>query len=267
MTWVIGASPPFGGYGVMIADTQVSLADGRRLDILRKLYDVGPCLALGFAGSVRIGFRMVQSLREYLRLPADAPANTAWIPAFVAETWHSMAAAIFGEENEAERMLGCELLLVGMHPTEDVLPGNGRAYVIRMASPDFRPGYSRKRLISVLSIGCGRSVPAYRRAVRELCSVRSGTLQAEVGNLGGWGQTISFALGRVVECDPTPGISYHMHYADIRRGTITIYRNDRTDYPAGSAPIVHRMPAVASSYGEFCAMVQERGFSAAGAIC
>ena len=75
MTWVIGATPPFGGYGLMISDIQVSLATGERFDILRKVHPVGPCLVLGFSGSVKIGFAMVENLRARLQLPPDAPAN------------------------------------------------------------------------------------------------------------------------------------------------------------------------------------------------
>ena len=85
MTWVIGAASLLGGYGVMVSDTQVTFSDGRTVELVRKSYGVGPSFAGGFAGSVQIGFCLLESISRFLVLPAQAPTNSAWDPIYVAE--------------------------------------------------------------------------------------------------------------------------------------------------------------------------------------
>jgi hypothetical protein len=155
----------------MLSDIQVTLSDGRRIDVLRKTYPVGPFIAMGFAGSVRLGFELVESMARHLRVPQDAPRNVAWVPQLAAQTWQVEAQRVFASAPPAEQELGSQTLLVGVHPTEDIgIPGQARAYVIRMVSPSFAPGFSPRRLVSVLSIGSGSRVWEYRRAVRDLFS-------------------------------------------------------------------------------------------------
>ena len=250
----------------MISDIQVSLATGERFDILRKVHPVGPCLVLGFSGSVKIGFAMVENLRARLQLPPDAPANAMWIPAYVADAWASKAVAVFAQAEATERALGCKLLLVGVHPTETVGMPNARAYVIRMAAPLFRPGFSPKRLVSVLSIGSGSRVLAYRKTVREAFG-NWNLFQAEVQNTGGWGRTIAHILSVTIERHLEPGISNHLHIADVRRGRITIYSNDRTDFLPNDEKQAVRMPRTASSYTEFCQMLEDRNAQGVAVIC
>ena len=79
MTWVIGASPYAGGYGVMLSDIQVTLANGTTLDILQKAYPVGNYIVAGFAGSVRIGFELLQSRKDSL-VPPDMAAVGGFHP-------------------------------------------------------------------------------------------------------------------------------------------------------------------------------------------
>jgi 20S proteasome alpha/beta subunit len=60
VTWVIGMSGHLIG-AVLVADVRVSFPSGQR-DTLRKIHPVAPNIAIGFAGSVAIGFDMVESL-------------------------------------------------------------------------------------------------------------------------------------------------------------------------------------------------------------
>lgn len=267
MTWVIGACPPLGGYGLMISDIQVTLATGQTFNAIRKAHPVGPYLVLGFSGSVRTGFAMVESLKQFLALTPEVPPNAAYIPGEVAEYWSPLASDVFAVSHALEKTLGCSLLLVGIHPTEDIGMPRARAYVIRMVCPNFRPGYSPKSLFSVLSIGTGSKVVAYRRAMRQLLRIENGLIQAEVMNTGGWGQTIAHAVTMAIDKHAVPGISNHLHIADVRRGSINIYRNDRTDYPKDGPPVEFRMPRTASTYPEFCDMVLQQQLNGAGARC
>src|SRR2546421_679047 len=94
MTWVIGASSIF-GYGAMMSDVRVTFGDGRQADLVEKAYAVGPYIVAGFAGSIKIGFMMLESLSRLLIVPPNAPQPGAWEPEWVAEQWQSIAARIF----------------------------------------------------------------------------------------------------------------------------------------------------------------------------
>jgi hypothetical protein len=76
MTWIIGM-PTMWGYSFGISDIRVTLADGSERDCLQKIYPIAHSIALGFAGSVCIGFKMVEVMREWLHSDAT---DRAWIP-------------------------------------------------------------------------------------------------------------------------------------------------------------------------------------------
>jgi hypothetical protein len=65
MTWVIGASSIWGS-GVMLSDVRVTFANGREVDLIKKAFPVGRFICAGFAGSVQIGFQLIDHLRKYL---------------------------------------------------------------------------------------------------------------------------------------------------------------------------------------------------------
>ena len=89
MTWVIGASSVF-DYGAMMSDVRVTLPDNSERDLVQKAYPVGPFIVAGFAGSVRIGFQMTESRKEFLVMPSNARPG-AWEPGWVAEHWKPTA--------------------------------------------------------------------------------------------------------------------------------------------------------------------------------
>ena len=69
MTWIVGASTLF-GYGVVISDVQVSCGiSGPRMDVLQKAYPVSNYIVAGFAGDVRPGLVLLESLRRFLNSP------------------------------------------------------------------------------------------------------------------------------------------------------------------------------------------------------
>ena len=74
MTCVVAASTIW-GYGALYSDVQVTLSDGSTRDMLRKAYPVANVIAAGFAGSVRIGFSLIQSLESILIPPPGTPEN------------------------------------------------------------------------------------------------------------------------------------------------------------------------------------------------
>ena len=77
MTWVIGASSVF-GVGLLVSDVRVSLRNGQRRDMLRKVYALGPYIGLGFAGSVACGFAIWEVLQS--RYSVATPPGKAYEP-------------------------------------------------------------------------------------------------------------------------------------------------------------------------------------------
>jgi len=77
-----------GAYAITVSDIQITLADGRTFDLVRKAYPVGPNIVGGFAGSAYLGFELLRSVAGFLQPPAGVdPRGRAWRPLWVAETW------------------------------------------------------------------------------------------------------------------------------------------------------------------------------------
>lgn len=91
MTWIVGA-PTIFGYGFGISDVRVTFGDGTERDCLQKVHQVGQFIAGGFAGSVRIGFAMLETLAALLHTDNK---ESAWDPKAVAEWWPQDARDIF----------------------------------------------------------------------------------------------------------------------------------------------------------------------------
>src|SRR5258706_3445289 len=136
MTWIVGAAATT-GYAVGVSDIRVSFGNGQELDCLQKLYPMARFIAAGFAGSVEIRFRMLDGLAYQLR---DAPNDRAFLPQEVADCFAPLAKDIFQMVPAVSRDLGSHIILLGVHPTEDLgIPGWARCSVHVLKSPDFVP--------------------------------------------------------------------------------------------------------------------------------
>jgi hypothetical protein len=209
MTWVVGGSSLF-GFGVMVSDVRVSWDDGTAADLLQKAYPVGRFLLAGFAGSVNIGFRLITSLQSFL-IPPDNSTSSAWRPEWVAEHWHPEAVQIFANASSDEQAAHSQLLIVGVSPTEHLgAPEFPRVYLIKLEAPDFHPTVFPKPL-SVCHIGSGSEVAAYEQAVASFFNVHSPTMKAVTAGPAAWAQMLGNSVGRLVQDDPSEGISPHVH--------------------------------------------------------
>src|SRR5437764_136750 len=112
MTWIVGTAPPF-GWAVGLSDIRVTLSNDSELDCLQKIYPVGRFIAAGFAGSVAIGFAMIQRLAELLYNPDE---RSAWIPSEVAKWWQHDAQEVFNSFDDSEKDCGSQFILLGTHP-------------------------------------------------------------------------------------------------------------------------------------------------------
>ena len=262
MTWVIGGSSLL-GYGVMVSDVRVSWDDdGTEADLLRKAYRVGPFLLAGFAGSVNIGFQLIDSLQGFL-IPQDNSTSSAWKPEWVAEHWYPEAAQIFANASPEEQAAHSQLLIVGVSPDENLgVPEFPRVYLIKLEAPDFRPTYISKGM-SVCHIGSGSDVATYEQAIAEFFDMGSPTLQAATAGRAAWAQMLGNSVGRLVQDDPREGISPHVHIQVCSLGGFHAGDNNVTRVHPGGRRIEFRMPQVASTQAEFATLCKNIGKAAA----
>jgi hypothetical protein len=250
----------------MVSDVQVTFQDGTTADLVRKAYPVGPYIVGAFAGSVYIGFELLQSLADYLRLPSKAPSNACWEANVVAEHWAPIARGVFEAAPMCEQDLGAQFLLVGAHPTEDGILTRAIPYVCKFSWPDFHPEITRNGN-SALSIGSGSDVPRYVEGIKEVLDPKNGMLQSEVGSIGGWGRMLGFAVNRMATWHEVPGISQHFHIHVALRGKVEFQNSDMTEYPKESSVRKIQMPPVAESYEQLLRMARDLKTDATTAVC
>lgn len=189
VTWVCAASTIF-GYGALYSDVQVTFPDGHTKDLLQKAYPVGNFVAAGFAGSVRIGFRLLQSLSDFVALPPEDARIMAWEPAWVSGQWAPIAKSLFDREPSSEKSLGSRILVVGASPTEACGLG-AKIYFTRFASPDFQPCLM-SRAIKTCSIGSGAGISEYKQHLKPHFRLAAGIHRAEIGHQNGWLARLAF---------------------------------------------------------------------------
>src|SRR6266704_3650612 len=114
MTWIVGTVPPF-GYSILVSDTCVSWSNGTEKACLQKIHKVGDDFLCGFAGSVKIGFVLLDALATQL------PRKQVRTPTVLARDWiPSLASRVFRAAPEPERKLGCQIIVAAVHPTENL---------------------------------------------------------------------------------------------------------------------------------------------------
>jgi hypothetical protein len=260
MTWIVGTAPPF-GWAVGLSDIRVTFSDDSELDCLRKIYPVGRFIAAGFAGSVAIGFAMIQRLTELLYNPDE---RLAWIPSEVAKWWQHDAQEIFNSFNDLEKSRGSQIILLGVHPSENMgdLP-RASSHVYTFTWPDFEPTLAN--LNEVVSIGSGASVTPYRELLEQI-SMDESIEQLETRHFGGMTDGLMTIITDRIQQNPTPGISPHMHVCLVSSGQVQFRKNDRRYI---NRPDLRDfvMPNVASSWDELERIALARGATARGARC
>jgi len=264
MTWVLATSTVF-GYGALYSDVQVTFRDGSTRDLVQKAYPLGNYIVAGFSGSVRIGFLLLQSLSDALRISDRESASMAWDPFWVSKVWPSIARSVFNSAPQEEKALSSSILMLGVSPTESSGLG-ARVICTRFASPDFLPGIMA-RPITLCSIGSGSGVREYKRSIKPLFRLSSGILKAEIGEPGGWARQLGFSISRTLSDHPRNGISRHIHIIIVNRGSIHVETNDENIYSPDGSIVEIRMPKVARGYSEFLSLANASGHAATGAIC
>jgi hypothetical protein len=237
MTWVVGAATPF-GYGTGISDVRVTFSDGRERDCLQKIYPVGRFIAAGFAGSVAIGFAMLNRLKELLYTPNE---SEAWDPVAVSQWWSADARAVFDKSSEEEQELQSQIMLIGAHPFEhNGAPQWPRCHVYTFSSPTFEPVEAKPPTLA--AIGHGTDVEHCRDALNRIATDHDAwfnVLRGEQGIPGGMATMLAISLTTLLQRTQPRGISSHLHYCWVYRGRIVIRTNNHesigrwTTFPTG----------------------------------
>ncbi len=262
--------PTMFGNSLGISDVRGTLPppDGRSFDCVQKIHAVGPFLALGFAGSVVIGFAMVERLRSLL----VCDRGTAWIPTDVAAWWPEEARKVFGAFDSSIRAGGSQLMLFSVHPTEN--RGDSpwaKSYVHVFEAPTFEPQVTT--IPRPVSIGSGSQIVPFQAALKEIASDTEDSLftlmkvEAMVSPSAMAG-VLGEQLRRLIDVENPGGISPHLHLCVVTRGNIIIGPNNSESYGTVTSPgrTSFTMPPVATSWLELQKHLKDLGASAEGCI-
>jgi hypothetical protein len=250
MTWVIGGTTAF-GYSFGISDIQVTYMDKSTRDCLQKIYGVGDFIALGFSGSVKIGFGMLDVLSKYLR---SAPQNHAWQPEYAVNMFHIMAQNVFEKADKREQEQDCKLMFIGADPRRKKDELGSKTYLYRLYAPYFRPLYTKPE--KLVSVGSGNCVDRYMKALRQVNNSPNSFWRMEASPQGaGTAHFIKRKLTFLLQENPRKGISPHLHTCIVRLGQLEMFANNMTTFSKGQVT-KFTMPKVATSYPEFLQMTR-----------
>jgi hypothetical protein len=262
------------------------LANDREIDCLQKIYPVGRYIAVGFAGSVRIGFDIVESLKASLY---EADERLAWDPPVMVAQLPSLLQKVFQAAPAEEQRNHSHIMLLSAHPIEPVGSPWARAYVHVLRSPEFRPEEIKGYQLG--AIGCHTLSHACVEAIERFSNdskSHEALMQGEVGPRGGLGSRLGMMLTPIIEEAQPRGISPHLHQCWVYRGKIVIGTNDHVKLgrwsawnPGAENAETHQtrivgtpetpgfefsMPRVATSWEELLSILESHGSSAVGAV-
>jgi len=275
VTWVIGGGV-MTGYAIGLSDIRITFADGSERDCLQKIYPVGPNIAAAFAGSVAIGFELIQNLTALLHVPKDSEP-VGFDPVEIADRWPAEARRIFAAQPAEERDLQSHIMLLGVSPlAHNGNPAWPRTEIYTLKSPDFSPRKAQPH--EYLAIGIGASV--FENDLRKLSENndrRMILMQGEMGNLGGMGTMLAIHFTDIVRRHQPRGISSHLHLCWVFLDRIVIRTNDHLLTgrwsgwnlgPDVTADIETNftMPIIARGYQELQQVIQKSGQAIRAAV-
>jgi hypothetical protein len=215
------------GYGFAISDVRVTLQNGSEVDCLQKIFGVGRHVAAGFAGSVQIGFAMID---EFRRLADICDERIACDPQSIAADTPGQARRIFATFPPEEQKNKCHLMVICVDPQAHV--GNPhilRSHVYIFKSPDFDVEVIPTHELG--SIGSGLESEECQAIVNSFSTDpkrREIFWHGELGQPGGMASVLGSALTGILTKVQPRGVSAHLNYCWVYRGHTIITTNDHS---------------------------------------
>jgi hypothetical protein len=238
----------------------VSWADGTERDCLQKIYKAGDDFLCGFAGSVKLGFVLLDMLA------AQLPSKQQQTPLFLANNWiPSLGRRVFQSAPETEKKLGCQLIVAAVHPTENL--GDApwpRTYVWTFTYPDFNPVQCGAN--EVVGIGNGSAVSTYATALRE-ARCNSSFLKLITHGEVAQAQFLASTMHETVCKTATKGVSPFMQMGILTRGKALLGNYNFTRFQADGSTTKVRVPPVAQDYKTFLDFCRTGNFGSSPAVC
>jgi hypothetical protein len=257
VTWILGYSSPF-GYAVGLSDIRVTFSKAEppiELDCLQKIHGVGPFMALGFSGSVRIGFGQVARLRAEL---GGLQVGQAWIPEEVVTWLPEVLREEFQSHPIAEMENRCDLILFTAHPTQhDGNPSWPRCSIYIFRSPNFADEQIPR--LQVAAIGSGNGIEAHREILREFTERPFDLMRMETAGSGMGISLLEMTVTSELRKKQPAGISSHLHLCFVRRGSIEFQQNDYISYDHDGTAVPFEMPRVATTYAGYHELLKTKG--------
>jgi len=257
MTWIVGTLTPF-GLGIVASDIRVTLTEKSEVDCLQKIYPVGGGLLAGFAGSVKIGFSLLQALAcESARLPSDK----AWNLDVISNTWWPrVARRVYSLESQTERALGSQMIIAGTHPNKNQGPFP-QAGMFTFSAPDFRP----IRATTMASIGCGARAPNCMKVVETAFSKPDPEiLMLHEGGPQTIATAVAITLQETLRQNPTAGISPFFQVGVVTR---RLYHFVQCACMFDDDGKKKDFPEVAKDYHSLVQLLAKNRRNIAGSVC
>lgn len=267
MTWIIG-TPTLFGSAFLVSDICVTFTnkDGikREVDCLQKIYPLGRFAIGGFAGSVNIGFDIIEKLQhEFTNSPPDAALNmhiaaNTWLPRVIRRA--------FRDAPESEQKLGSSIILASAHPIKNrgdtPCPWTD---IHIFSSPNFVPVASNP--LEMVAIGSGSAATAYMDEIRAL-SMDSGFLKAAIkSSKVGQASLLAHIVSTRLKNAQITGVSKMFQFGVITRGEYTIQDHEYIVHEQNGQKITHAFPRLARGREEFETISQELSCGVEAAIC
>lgn len=257
MTWIVGTLTPF-GLGIVASDIRVTFTNRIEVDCLQKIYRVGGGLLAGFAGSVKIGFSLLQALDDE---SAKLPKDKAWNLDVISNTWWPhVARRIYLSADKIERGLSSQIILAGVHPNKNQGPFP-QTDIYTFSAPDFQP----IKTTDFANIGCGAHSPNCVKVVKDAFTKLSPEflMLYQVGVMGlatGVGVTLQEAIRK----KPIAGISPFFQVGVVSRGLCNFMQSEAYFNEDGTET---KFPEVTRDYDSLIRLCEQNHWNTAAAVC
>lgn len=270
MTWVVGIPGMMSG-ATMMADVRISRPDGSPITGfgVQKLHPICPMVMAGFAGSVTLGFRVIEALQAQVPERDDG----IYSPASVTLCCRRIARRVWHSAPPEQRAGSLALMLIGAGLRPRGFPPGfpiARTYGYVLRSPRF--DLERMPLRRHGSIGSGSDVPRWIEMLDEefiLGDEHRLTINEKTFNtirnetvfpLGTAPVLFSFVLTSAMEEHPLDSVGKELHLGWVSHQGLWITTNEMEPFD-GEAGRRIRMPPLAATYADFVRLARRGGLA------